>query len=157
MGATHPDLEDILQEALIGILDGLPRFRGESSVAHYVRRVALLTALNARRRHQLHELLAPQIGWEETQTSVDSGSSPAEEVDARRRLHSFEVLLDELPAPQAEVIALHCVLGHTVAETAEICQTPVNTVRSRLASAKAALRKRLEEDVDLEAHLRGVS
>src|SRR4051794_12456577 len=32
LGAGHPDLDDLLQDTLIGVLDGLPRFRGGSSL-----------------------------------------------------------------------------------------------------------------------------
>jgi RNA polymerase sigma-70 factor (ECF subfamily) len=157
LGAQHPDVEDVTQEALVGVLEALARFRGESSVTHFIRRVALLTALNARRRHQLREHLAPRAAWEDASAAVASRSSPAEEVETQRRLRSFEALLDELPAPQAEAIALHCVLGYTVGETAELCRVPENTVRSRLAGAKATLRKRLQVEALLEARIRGVS
>ena len=71
-----------------------------------------------------------------------------------------------LPVPQAprqpptlppRIQSELALLGYTVAETARLCQVPINTVRSRLATAKAALRKRLEEDSGLEALVRGVS
>lgn len=157
LGAEHPDVEDVTQEALVGILEAMARFRGESSVTHFIRRVALLTALNARRRHQLREHLAPRTAWEDAPPAVASCSTPAEAVETQRCLRAFEALLDELPAPQAEAIALHCVLGYTVGETAEACQVPENTVRSRLAAAKATLRKRLHGEALLEARIRGVS
>jgi RNA polymerase sigma-70 factor (ECF subfamily) len=155
LGADHPDVEDVLQEALLGALAALARFRGESSLAHFVRRIALLTALNARRRHQLREHLLPRAEWDDARAVTSAGSTPADDLDFRRLLSTFEALLDELPTAQAEVLALHCVLGHTVAETAELCQVPENTVRSRLATAKAQLRKRLETQRSLKARIRG--
>jgi len=157
LGPGHADVEDVTQEALIGTLDAISRFREQSSVVHYVRRVALLTALNARRRHQLREQLAPQVKWDDALHAAGHGLSPPEDIDHKRRLMCFESLLDELPASQAEVIALHCILGYTVAEVAQLCEVPENTVRSRLVTAKAALRKRLEADGALEALVRGVS
>src|ERR1700683_898156 len=45
LGARHPDLEDVLQEALIGLLHGLDAFRGESSVIHFARRIATKRAI----------------------------------------------------------------------------------------------------------------
>lgn len=157
LGKGHPDVEDVLQEALLGVLDALARFRGESSVAHFVRRIGLLTALNARRRHQLRQSLAPEVAWDESTAAVDSEAEAPDGVDARRRRELFVSLLDELPAPQAEALALHCVLGYTVEETALVSGVPANTVRSRLLNAKAALRKRLAGDTLLDELLRGAS
>jgi DNA-directed RNA polymerase specialized sigma24 family protein len=51
--------------------------------------------------------------------------------------------LDELPPAQSEVLALHIVLGYSVEETAAATSVPVNTVRSRLRAALAALRSRV--------------
>ena len=48
-------------------------------------------------------------------------------------------LCDLLPPAQAEALALHCVLGYTMNEVASICDAPLETVRSRLRTAKAAL------------------
>ena len=42
---------------------------------------------------------------------------------------------------------MHCVLGYTVQETAAATGSPLNTVRGRLVSAKAALRQRLDREV----------
>jgi DNA-directed RNA polymerase specialized sigma24 family protein len=50
LGNTHPDVEDISQEALVSALEALPNFRGDCSVLHFVRRIALLGALSARRK-----------------------------------------------------------------------------------------------------------
>jgi RNA polymerase sigma-70 factor (ECF subfamily) len=111
--------------------------------------------LNARRRHQLREHLVPRADTDVEDAAATN--TPADAVHEKRWLRGFEALLDELPAPQAEVIALHCILGYTALETAEVCGVPVNTVRGRLVSAKAALRKRLSADSALEELLRGVS
>jgi RNA polymerase sigma-70 factor (ECF subfamily) len=157
LGKGHPDVEDILQEALVGVLDALSRFRGESSVAHFVRRIGLLTALNARRRHQLRRALAPEVAWDEVAATLAGGAAPSDVIDAQRRRDLFASLLDELPAPQAEALALHCVLGYTIDETARVSGVPANTVRSRLLNAKAALRKRLALNSELNDLLRGAS
>ncbi len=66
-------------------------------------------------------------------------------------------LLDELPPEQAEALAMHCVLGCTVEETAAATGVPINTVRGRLVTAKSALRKILAENSELSDLLRGAS
>jgi RNA polymerase sigma-70 factor (ECF subfamily) len=157
VGVGHPDEEDVVQEALVGTLDGIVRFRGACTMAHFVRRIGLLTALNARRRIVLRRQIAPPAAETDTDSLPASGNSPAEDLDAERRRSLFLALLDELPAPQAEAIGLHCVLGYTVAETAAAAGVPVNTVRGRLVAAKAALRQRLAQDSSVEELLRGAS
>ena len=155
LGKCHPDVEDVVQEALFAALDALPRFRRECSVLHFVCRVAVLTSMNARRRLRVHELI--------TSDSADVDQRPADEptpmghaLSARRR-EAFRRLLDELPPEQAEVLALHCVLGYTVAETALSTGAPANTVRGRLITAKNVLRQRMAADPQLCELMRGAS
>jgi RNA polymerase sigma-70 factor (ECF subfamily) len=75
--------------------------------------------------------------------AVEGGLSPAEMAVAARRRAALEMLLDELPPPQAEVLILHCALDFTVDEIAAAVGRPVETVRSRLRLAKRALRARI--------------
>jgi DNA-directed RNA polymerase specialized sigma24 family protein len=44
---------------------------------------------------------------------------------------------------------MRAVLGHSIDEIAEALDVPINTVRSRLRLAKAALRERIETDPSL--------
>jgi len=157
LGRSHPDVEDVVQEALVATLDALPRFRGACSTKHFVRRVALLTALNARRRLQLRNQIAPHVAAPDADVFEARDASPTDEVEAEERRARFAELMDELPAAQAEAIGLHCVLGYTVAETAAATGTPINTIRGRLVAAKAALRQRLAHDSDRYELLKGAS
>src|SRR5882724_4369710 len=52
LGAGHPELEDVTQEAAFALVDALPRFRGEATVLHFACRTAVLTAMNVRRRER---------------------------------------------------------------------------------------------------------
>lgn len=156
LGTTHPDAEDVLQEAASGLVEALGTFRHESSVRHFACRVALLTALNARRRFQLRERLTPSAPAGALDAALGDERLRADVLAERRRKVLLE-LLNELPQAQAEVLALHCVLGYTVAETAEATGVPPNTVRGRLVSAKNALREALSLDTELEEQLRAWS
>jgi RNA polymerase sigma-70 factor (ECF subfamily) len=157
LGRGHADTEDLVQEALLGTLEALPRFRGECSTTHFVRRVSLLTALNARRRHERRHQIAPMVDDAETDALPSPEISPVQQVEADRLREIFLTLLDELAPVQAEALALHCVLGFTVAETAAACGAPINTVRGRIVTAKAALRERLASDPSVRELFRGAS
>src|SRR5687768_1210773 len=50
LGPAHPEVHDVAQEAAFGVLRALARFRGECTVLHFACRVAVLSAMNVRRR-----------------------------------------------------------------------------------------------------------
>jgi RNA polymerase sigma-70 factor (ECF subfamily) len=153
LGANHPDVEDITQEAAVGLIQALPTFRAECTVLHFACRIAVLTALAARRQSRARPRIRPE-SFDETECSEDakafsSGQSPVELLLAARRRAILRDLCDQLPPAQSEVLVLHCVLGYTVEQVAEATQTPRNTVRSRLRLAKEALRERIRADADI--------
>ena len=143
LGSQHPDVDDVAQECALSVMDALPRRRGESRVLHFVCRVAVLTAMNARRR--LAAQKRRSLG--ENEVGAEHLASPEPAPDARvlaeMRTQVVRELLDSLPIEQAEVLALHCVLGYTMPEIANSSQVPIETLRSRLRLAKQALRARV--------------
>ncbi|HEX6277114.1 MAG TPA: sigma-70 family RNA polymerase sigma factor [Polyangiaceae bacterium] len=153
LGPDHPDVEDVVQESAFALIEALRDFRGDSSVLHFACRVALLTAMNTRRKLRVRERLTPISNDAVLDELAGGGPLPSADLVAARRRRAVGELLSELPAPQAEALALHCVLGFTVSETAVACAVPENTVRSRLVTAKAALKKRLGDDATLREEL----
>ena len=75
--------------------------------------------------------------------------SPAEAVVLRGRREALGVLLDELPANQAEALVLHAALGFTIDEIAAAVGRPAETIRSRLRLAKQVLRERIDTSPEL--------
>ncbi|WP_437735764.1 RNA polymerase sigma factor [Sorangium sp. So ce1335] len=154
LGPHHPDVEDVTQEAVLALLQALPTFRAECTVVHFANRIALMTALGARRR------LRVRARYDEPDAPVEaaadeSGPSPfAEAVSTRRREMVLEVL-DRMPEPTAEALALHFVLGHTVDEIAALARVSPNTVWSRLRLGKEALRRALANNAKLAELFRG--
>lgn len=148
LGPRRADAEDVVQESLLGFVDALATFRGESTVLHYACRIAIRTAVAARQRARSRdERLA---GLAPADVGADEGAGvPGDPPLAGRRRALLRTLLDELPAAQAETIALRVVLGCSLQEVADATSVPVNTVRSRMRLAKEALRRRIEADPDL--------
>ena len=149
LGAGHPDVEDVLQEVLVALHGALPSFRGECRTSHFAGRVALHTAMNARRRAGYRARYTPSTPPEELVEHPVDGPSPAEARRAAERREALLRLVDTLPPAQAEVLALHVVLGYSVDETADATGAPRDTVRSRLRAALASLRQRVESDAAL--------
>ena len=141
IGAHHPDVEDVTQDAAIAVMAALPSFQGACTVLHFCCRVAVLTALAARRRMSYREHWTPNLPSEEMEALPDDSPSPLANLQASRRREELRALLDALPTAQAEVLALHCVMGFTVDEIAASSGAPRDTVRSRLRAAREALRQ----------------
>jgi RNA polymerase sigma-70 factor (ECF subfamily) len=155
LGSAHPDVEDTVQESMVSVHLALPRFRGESTTLHFACRVAVQTAMNARRRAGYRTRHTPSAAPAELADLALDERSPADLVAADQRREGLRQLLCELPEPQAEVLALHAVLGYTIEETAQSTGTPINTVRSRLRTALARLRERIRADGALLETIRG--
>jgi len=156
MGHRHPDVDDVTQDAVLALLGALETFRGSSTVAHFARRIALLTALGARRRARVRRREA-NVDPSAVEEIAGDDLSPLASAVASRRRTLVRQLLDELPQPIAEALALHFILDHTVDEIAEASSVPANTVWSRLRLGKQALRRKLEADAPLAEMLRGPS
>lgn len=148
LGAQHPDTEDVAQEAVIAFLSALKHFRGECATQSYAQRVALFTALAARRQLVArHRLIDADQSADFVPTS-EAHSPHAEALAADRRAMLTKVL-DSLPDVIAEALALHFILGYTVDEIATATSSPPNTIWSRLRLGKQALRRTLKRSPKL--------
>jgi RNA polymerase sigma factor (sigma-70 family) len=154
LGARHPDAEDVTQEAVLGLIAALGRFRGDCTVIHYAHQVALRSALHARRHFKVRDRVGdPRIEAEEP---IDTSSrSPHEAAVSRQRRRIVRSLLERLPEPTAEALALHFMLGYTVEEIATIVEVSPNTIWSRLKLGKRALKQSLARDRQLAELLQG--
>ncbi|HEY0469507.1 MAG TPA: sigma-70 family RNA polymerase sigma factor [Polyangiaceae bacterium] len=139
IGGSNPDVEDVAQECAVEFVSALQRFRGESSIRHFAARVALRSAMNARRRQRAAKRNHGLPDERDADETAGDEAPPDALVASRGSEQLARELCDALPPAQAEALALHCVLGYTMSEVAAICGAPLETVRSRLRTAKAAL------------------
>ena len=152
LGARDPEVEDIFQEAVIGLVRALPAFRADCSTRHFACRIATLTALKARSRRRSDRELSLV---DDDGNDGEGGEAAGQWIDERdwalsaHRRDVLRRLLDTLPDAQAEALVLHFVAGLTVEELSAAIRCPVETIRSRLRLAKAALRARIALDPSL--------
>lgn len=145
LGRSDRDVEDVLQDALVGVVQGLGNFRGESSVMHFARSIALRRALD----HKRSRARRGQSVEIENEELLDPASGPAGSLVAARRRTAFRELMETLAPEQAEAFAHRVLFGFSVEEIAIEMRVPVETVRSRLRLAKNALRARIQKDPTL--------
>lgn len=151
LGGGHPDVPDVVQQSLIGLVRALPAFRGECAPEGYAQTIAMRTALLARKRWRLDRLRRDDDA--ETEVTVDPKSSPEDTALSERRRTLLRELMLEIPEEQAEALGLRIMLGWSLEEVAQAAGAPLNTIRSRLRLAKEALRKRIEAAPEVYAAL----
>jgi len=144
LGSTHPDLDDAVQQTLIGFVQGLPQFRGDCDPTGYGRVIAVRTAVAARKRARARD--ARSDDGADADAIPAAHPSSCDQADARRRKEAIRDLLAELPTEQGEAFAMRIVLGFSLEEIAAQSGAPLNTVRSRLRLAKERLKSRIEND-----------
>src|SRR5260370_22525994 len=96
LGGDHREIEDVRQEAAIGLVRAMKTFRGEGTVLHFACRIAVLSALAARRRLREHGKEPLEVP--EGMPLASSESSPLELALAVRRRSILRDLCDALPS-----------------------------------------------------------
>jgi RNA polymerase sigma-70 factor (ECF subfamily) len=135
------EVEDIVQEALIALMNGLPTYRGEGRLNAWADRVVARTTFCWLRRMRCNR--APESHESEELGAVPSPDAPLDEYVHRQHLVK---LLDSIPNEQRHALVLHHVLELSVLEIASEFSVPLETVRSRLRLGRAALRTLAEKE-----------
>jgi RNA polymerase sigma-70 factor (ECF subfamily) len=133
--------EDMLQETFIEVMRSLPRYRGDASLATWVRRIAVSKCL-MHLRSAWHRR-AGELGDGDGDEPVDGGAPVADSVGLRLDL---EAALASLPAESRVVVWLHDVEGYTHREIALAMQKTESYSKSQLSRAHRRLRGLLEGD-----------
>lgn len=145
------DAADTVQEVFLKVFRGMKNFNGQSSLKTWIYRIALHEASNHRRwwfRHKGRETSVDvpernQEGQELHAELVDSRESPfdsAVHAEVRARV---EEELRHVPEPFRTTLILRDLEEMSYEEIAEITQTNLGTVKSRLTRGREALKQRL--------------
>ncbi|MEJ2603542.1 MAG: RNA polymerase sigma factor [Gammaproteobacteria bacterium] len=131
--------EDMLQETFIEVMRSLPRYRGDASLATWIRRIAVSKCL-MHLRSAWHNRAA---GFADGDDPADAAAPLAESVGLRMDLQDALASL----APESRVVVwLHDVEGYTHREIAVLMQRTESFSKSQLARAHQKLRELLEGD-----------
>ncbi|WP_405231782.1 RNA polymerase sigma factor [Lentisalinibacter salinarum] len=134
---TPAAAEDMLQETFIEVMRSLPGYRGDASLATWVRRIAVNKCLMHLR--SAWNRRAGEFG--DGDEPVDGGAPVAESVGLRMDL---EAALASLPAESRVVVWLHDVEGYTHREIAMVMQKTESYSKSQLSRAHRRLRDLLD-------------
>ncbi|MGL4251845.1 MAG: RNA polymerase sigma factor RpoE [Aeromonas sp.] len=142
------DVPDVAQEAFIKAYRALPTFRGESAFYTWLYRIAVNTAKNyltsLGRRPPSSDVEADEAdsyGGGEALQEVSTPENMALTDEIKRTVFSA---IEALPEDLRTAITLRELEGLSYEEIAEIMDSPVGTVRSRIFRAREAIDKKLK-------------
>jgi RNA polymerase sigma-70 factor (ECF subfamily) len=145
------DAADTTQEVFIKVFRGIKNFHSDSSLKTWIYRIAVHEASNRRRwcfRHKFRETpIEPERDESMAPCSdalVDEGKSPLDNLYDEELRARVETELKELAEPYRTTVILRDIEELSYEQIAEVTQTSLGTVKSRLVRGRDALRKRLE-------------
>jgi RNA polymerase sigma-70 factor (ECF subfamily) len=153
------DAPDIVQEVFLKVFRNIGAFRGNSSLKTWIYRIAVNEAYNHRRwfcRHQRQEVaLGSAEGAPNYVGSMtDTGRSPFEQASDHETRALVEQALDKVNPKFRAAVVLRDIEDLSYEDIATVLDVSLGTVKSRILRGREALRKILEERLDLEASVR---
>lgn len=143
-GNPH-DAEDLLQETFVTYWRKRDQFRGEGSLAGYLRQIAYRTFLNSRSRLAAKRPPLSLDGARIEPATDGAEASVAAEDEQTFLLDRVREALATLPDAAREAFVLFRYEGLTVAEVSRTMAAPVKTTESRLRRATELLATRLRK------------
>jgi RNA polymerase sigma-70 factor (ECF subfamily) len=155
------DAADTTQEVFLKVFRGIKRFDGRSSLKTWMYRIAIHEASNQRRwwfRHKSKETSVDADEYADAngharqsrsleEAMVDETQSPFESVAHEEVRARVEAALRLVPEPYRTAVVLRDIEQLSYEEIAEVLETSLGTVKSRLMRGRAALKKRLVQYV----------
>ncbi|HEX8318064.1 RNA polymerase sigma factor [Longimicrobium sp.] len=136
------EADDVGQEAFIRLYRSLDRFRGDASLATYLRKIAVNLSLNAIRRRRRFALRFRRSD-DEDETLAGAGVEGVDDPEVAETRAAVRAAVAALGPKHAQVVVLRMMEGCSTRETAEALGIPEGTVLSRLARAMEKLQARL--------------
>ncbi len=142
------ELQDLLQETFLSAYKGLAGFSGNSSFATWLFKVANNTALMYLRKKrpellQHAEDIENMEQFEFMPASAEFVSTPMDVLLSQEGRKKIEEALDRLPMVYRTVIVLKDIEGFSLEEVAEITDSSVPAVKSRLHRGRNFIRATL--------------
>src|SRR5436305_3337132 len=146
------EAEDVVQETYVRALTHLEEFRGDSSLATWLARIAMNEALGRLRRQrpgvELSSLPPGTLEAQIIQFPHSAMSEDPEKTMAQREIQRVvKHAVDELPDNFRIVFITRVIEGMNVEETAEILGLKPETVKTRLHRARSMLRENVEKKI----------
>ncbi|MEW6363860.1 MAG: sigma-70 family RNA polymerase sigma factor [Acidobacteriota bacterium] len=127
--------EDVAQEVFLRLWRSARKYRPDTALGAYVRKIAVNYCLDLKRKEKIH-VPAPDDRW-------PSAWDARSEMEATERRKAIEAAIQALPASQRMAVGLFHMEGLAVKEVADLLETSPKAVESLLSRARTNLRARL--------------
>lgn len=147
---NREDAEDIAQDVFIRILKAAPRYKPNASLSTWIYRITVNVCLNFNRRKKILNFFSLNHQYESGQTAEDrlpelmSEEQPDSELEKKELQKIVQDAIQSLPENQQTVVVLHRYEGLSYQQIADVLDTTVSAVESRLHRAKLNLQKKLK-------------
>lgn len=149
MTGDAAEASDAVQDIFLKIFRNIGGFKGEAALKTWIFKIAFSEILNRlrwwKRRHRYATLSldespngnAPGAGV------ADAGPTPEEVLQAKERENAIQQALRRLSHEHRSIIVLRDIEGFSYSDIADVLGISMGTVKSRLARARADLKKSL--------------
>jgi len=147
--ADAADAADVTQEVFLRAFRGIRGFRGGSSLKTWLYRISVRQALNHRRWSWRHHRNQVSINAEDERTGAtldlkDEDATPFDRFASQEMQATVRKALAEVPALFRSAVILRDLEGLAYEEIAEVMETSVGTVKSRILRGRRLLKEILE-------------
>jgi RNA polymerase sigma-70 factor (ECF subfamily) len=150
VGTEDPEYEDLVQSSIENVLVTFERgkFRGDCPkggwAAVIARNVAIDAIRSRRRERQLFARDAADLVAADSVQGAETKTGPEHLTGVQERLHRVKSAMLGLGAQKANVVFLHDVLGHELADVAGILKITVAAAQSRLVRGRREIIEQIE-------------
>src|SRR6266478_5700436 len=143
------EASDVVQEIFLKVFRNINGFKGESALKTWIFRIAFSEILNRLRwwkrryRYATVSLDEGPNGKPARDIAVHTGPTPEEILQFKEREAAIQLALRKLSGEHRSIIVLRDIEGFSYNEIADVLGISMGTVKSRLARARADLKKSL--------------
>ena len=137
------EAEDCSQEVFLRVHRSLGQFRGESTLATWIGRVAFSVALRMAQKRKLRLDIPNDFEPEAAFERIGSGEDVQTAHDESEQIAALHAAIDQLPPLPRTVLGLHYRDGLAIADIAELLDCPEGTIKSHLNRGRNRLKAAL--------------
>jgi len=150
LGRLDSDGEDMVQVALVQLIESLPSYRGECPLDAWVSAVsANVVYKHIRRRRLERNIFASALGDDDEFPDEYQTSGATVTAHLREAIKRIAEHLAAMSADRAWAFVLHDVCGYSLEEVSHICGISAVAAQSRLVRGRRELHARVAEDARL--------
>jgi RNA polymerase sigma-70 factor (ECF subfamily) len=142
----YAECQDVVQDSFIRAFRSLSGFRGDSQFYTWMYRIAVNTAKNylaSQKRRPSADVELEDAEYIDGGVYIQNNDTPEHELLREEIAQVVSKALDQLPVEIRQAITLREMEGLSYEEIADVMNSPVGTVRSRIFRAREAIDARL--------------